>query len=70
MIVRTPAVKLAVEIRSAAMEDGRLVLKGVAGVMPCSVELTAGETLALARHVIRPTILGGLLKVLAKGRGS
>lgn len=57
MIVRTPAIKLGVEVRSASLQDGRITLAGVAGAMPCTVELKPAEALRLARLLARPAIL-------------
>lgn len=57
MLVRTPAIRLAVEIRSTETTADRIVFKGVANAMPCSVEMTGGELLALAGFTLRPAVL-------------
>ena len=43
MLVRTPAIKLGVEIRDAKTEDGFLILSGAANAMPCTVEMSGKE---------------------------
>lgn len=67
MIVKTPAVKLAVEVRDAGLSEGRIALTGVAGAMPCTVELKPDEVFALAGFMLRPAILGLLVRSLFAG---
>lgn len=54
MLVKTPAMKLGVEIREMAATDGRLVMKGVANAMPCTVEMGGPEIRQLAAMVFHP----------------
>ena len=62
MLVKTPAIKLAVEIRDAAVEGDRLALGGVANNMPCSVQISASEIKALARLLLRGPVIRFLLR--------
>ena len=64
MIVKTPAVTLAVEVRDVEPGDERLIMKGVASSMPCSVELMQSEILSLAGKMLRPSNFGFVLKAL------
>ena len=54
MLVKTPAMKLGVEIREMETEQGRLVMKGVANAMPCTVEMGGPEIRQLAAMVFHP----------------
>jgi hypothetical protein len=69
MLVKTPAIKLGVEIRASKMDGERIALTGVAGAMPCSVELTPHEALGLARQMLRWPILKALLGALFTRQG-
>jgi hypothetical protein len=69
MLVKTPALKLGVEIRDAKIEGERIAFTGVAGVMPCSVELTPQEALALARRMMAPPILRVLVRSVLSRSG-
>lgn len=62
MLVKTPAIKLGVEVRESRIEDGRLILTGVANAMPCTVEIGGKELLRLARRLMRPAVAGLVLK--------
>lgn len=53
MIVKTPAVRLAVELRDAHLDGERLRIDGVANMMPCSVELRPDEARSMALMAIR-----------------
>jgi len=64
MLVKTPVIKFGVEVRDTKVEDGRLVLSGVANAMPCSVEVGGRELLTLARRLIRPSVIGLMLRAL------
>jgi hypothetical protein len=64
MIVKTPAVKLAVEVREAALAGERIALTGVAGAMPCTVELSCREIFALAGLMLNPVIMAALFRSL------
>lgn len=54
MLVKTPAMKLGVEVRSMETVDGVLVMKGVANAMPCTVEIAGPEIRQLAAMVFHP----------------
>lgn len=64
MLVKTPAMKLGVEIRDAKIDGERIALTGVAGAMPCTVELSPKEALSLARRMLSPSILSVLMKAV------
>lgn len=64
MLVKTPAIKLGVEVRESHVEDGRLVLKGVANAMPCTVEIGGKELLGLAGRLMRPAVIGLVLRAM------
>ena len=66
MLVKTPAIKLGVEVRDSKVEDGRLVLSGVANAMPCTVEIGGSELLTLARRLMRPAVIGLVLRSMAR----
>ena len=62
MLVKTPAIKLGVEVRDSRVEDGRLVLSGVANAMPCTVEIGGKELIRLAAKLMRPAVIGLFLR--------
>tara|TARA_R110001599_G_scaffold132983_1_gene310339 strand:- start:59469 stop:59684 length:216 start_codon:yes stop_codon:yes gene_type:complete len=62
MLVKTPAIKLGVEVRESKAEDGRLILSGVANAMPCTVEIGGHELVRIMGKLIRPAIIGLVLK--------
>ncbi|MGQ5701933.1 hypothetical protein ACUJ46_07790 [Sandaracinobacteroides sp. A072] len=64
MLVKTPAIKLGVEVREVKTEEDRLVLSGVANAMPCTVEIGSAELAALAGMLMRPAVIGLVLKSL------
>lgn len=64
MLVKTPAIKLAVEIRDVGVTGERIGFSGVANAMPCTVEMTPAEMLSLARAALRPAILKLLLAAM------
>jgi hypothetical protein len=68
MLVKTPAIKLGVEIREAAVAGDRIAFTGVAGAMPCTVEVTPREVFALAGHLCRPKLLRLMLRGLFPSR--
>jgi len=70
MLVKTPAVKLAVEIRVAAVADGKIRLEGVSGAMPCSIDVGPGEALALIRLALRRDIVALLWRGLFRPGGT
>jgi hypothetical protein len=64
MLVRTPAIKLGVEIRDAKTEDGFLILSGAANAMPCTVEMSGKELWSLTGRLFRPAVIGLMIKSL------
>jgi len=64
MLVKTPAMKLGLELRELKTEDERLILKGVAGAMPCSVELGGAEVRRLAAMILNPKNLIKILRLM------
>lgn len=62
MLVKTPAIKLGVEVRDSKVEDGKLVLSGVANAMPCTVEMGGEELVKLAGRLMRPSVIGLVLR--------
>lgn len=64
MLVKTPAIKLGVEIRDSHIADGKIILSGVANVMPCTVEIDGPELLQLARRLMRPAVIALALRAL------
>lgn len=67
MLVKTPAIKLGVEVRETKIEDNRLVLSGVANAMPCTVEISGPEMVRLFGRMLRPAIIVLFLKSLFGG---
>jgi hypothetical protein len=53
MQIKTPQVKLALRIEAAAVEDDVLVLRGLAGFLPCEARITAPELRYLLRLLLR-----------------
>jgi len=70
MLVKTPAIKLAVEIRDVGTSGERITFSGVANAMPCTVEMSPAEMLVLARSAMRPAILKLLIAALFTPRKS
>jgi hypothetical protein len=64
MLVKTPAIKLGVEIRESKVEDGTVVLSGVANVMPCTVVLGGDELASMLRHFLKPAVIGLVIRAL------
>ena len=64
MLVKTPAIKLGVEVRDSRVEDDRLIRAGVANPMPCTVEIGGKELLRLAGRLMRPAVIGLALRSL------
>jgi hypothetical protein len=48
MQIKTPQVKLALRVEEAVIEDDTLVMKGLAGFLPCEARMTAPEV----RHLL------------------
>jgi len=66
MQIKTPQVKLALRLEAAVVEDDTLVMKGLAGFLPCEARITAPEVrhlvgLLFRRDTLRWT-LGALLR--------
>ncbi len=53
MQIRTPQVKLALRIEAATVEDDVLVLRGLAGFLPCEARITAPEVRHLLSLLLR-----------------
>jgi len=70
MLVKTPAMKLPVDVRSAKTEDDILILSGAANAMPCTVEITGKELWSLTGHILRPSVIGLMLKTLFASKES
>ena len=68
MLVSTPAIKLGVEVRKVETRDGKLVLSGVANAMPCTVEMDGPELLSLAGRMMRPAVIGIMLRAIFRRR--
>ena len=63
MRVITPAMKLDLRLDRLELENGnRLVLKGVAGMLPCEAFLTAQEIRSLLKQALRPRVLWWVLR--------
>lgn len=67
MLVKTPAIKLGVEVRGTKIENNRLVLSGVANAMPCTVEIGGPEMVRLFGRMMRPAIILLFLQSLFGG---
>lgn len=64
MLVKTPAMKLGVEVREMEIVEGHLVMKGVANAMQCTVEIAGPEVRQLAAMVFHPKRLGHVIRLL------
>ena len=64
MLVKTPALKLGVEVRDVFLENDRVILKGVANAMPCTVEIGGPEMVRLFKRLLRPAIIWLFLRSL------
>lgn len=64
MLVKSPAVKLAVEIRAMDFTGERVSLTGVAGAMPCTVEIAPAEARAILKMMLHPGRILGALRFL------
>ncbi|MDX1292050.1 MAG: hypothetical protein R3265_04495 [Hyphomonas sp.] len=67
MLVKTPAIKLGVEVRGTKVDNNRLVLSGVANAMPCTVEIGGPEMVRLFGRMLRPRIIALFVKSLFGG---
>lgn len=64
MLVKTPAIRLGVEIRKSKTENDALILSGVANAMQCTVEIGGKELWSLTGHMLRPSVIWLMLKAL------
>jgi hypothetical protein len=64
MLVKTPAMKLAVELRSVDTTGDRLSFIGVANMMPCTVDIAPTEMRAILRMLLKPANLMGMIRFL------
>ena len=62
MRVKTPAMKLDVQLENARSQGGELQFTGLAGLLPCEVTLAPAELRRVLALVMRPSILALLLK--------
>ena len=68
MIVKTPAMKLDVELRKADEQAGQVTFSGAAGTMPCTVTLSGSEIRALLRMSMRWPVVKCLFQRSNRGR--
>ena len=64
MLVKTPAIRLGVEIRKSKIEGDALILSGVANAMQCTVEIGGKELWSLTGRMLRPSVIWLMLKAL------
>jgi hypothetical protein len=69
MLVKTPAMKLGVDIRDAETRDGFLILSGAANAMPCTVEMSGRELWSLTGRLLRPAVIALMLKSIFLSTG-
>ena len=62
MRVVTPAITLDVRVDEIAVREGRLVLEGVAGMLPCETTLRPQELRKLLDLLLRPAVFSLLLR--------
>ena len=62
MRVVTPAITLDVRIDTAAVAEDKLVLEGVAGMLPCETTLRPQELRRLLKMMLQPAVLRLLLR--------
>ena len=62
MRVVTPAITLDVRIDTAAVAEDKLVLEGVAGMLPCETTLRLQELRRLLKMMLQPAVLRLLLR--------
>lgn len=68
MQIKTPQVKLALRLEEAVIEDDALVLKGLAGFLPCEARITAPEVRHLLGLLFRRDTLCWTLGALLRRR--
>jgi len=64
MRIKTSQLKFDLRIEDAAVDQGALVLKGVASFLPCDVCITPPEARHLLRLMFRRETLGWTLRAL------
>jgi hypothetical protein len=62
MRVVTPAITLDVRVDEIAVREGKLVLEGVAGMLPCETTLRPQELRKLLKMLLRPAVFSLLLR--------
>lgn len=62
MRVVTPAITLDVRVDEIAVREGKLVLEGVAGMLPCETTLRPQELRKLLKLLLRPAVFRLLLR--------
>lgn len=68
MQIKTPQVKLALRLEEAVIEDDALVMKGLAGFLPCEARITAPEVRHLLGLLFRRDTLRWTLVALLRRR--
>jgi hypothetical protein len=66
MQIKTPQVRLAMRLETAEVEDDVLVLKGLAGFLPCETRITAPEVRQLLGLLFRRDVLRWTLQALIR----
>lgn len=64
MRVITPAMKLEVNLSSADVKDGNIVMSGMSGVMQCETVMPPAEVFNLIKLIMKPSIIKLLLSHL------
>jgi hypothetical protein len=70
MQIKTPQVKLAMRLEEAVVEDDTLVMKGLAGFMPCEARISAPEVRHLLGLLFRRDTLRWTLLALLRRSGT
>ena len=63
-MVKTPAMKLGVELREINMESDKIVWKGVANAMQCTVEMGPTELRQMAAMLLNPKRIFKVLRLI------
>lgn len=66
MLVKTPALKLEVQLESVRPEGDHLLFEGFAGMMTCETRISPAEVWSLLRMCIHPRVIAFLVKSLFK----
>jgi hypothetical protein len=64
MRIKTPQLKLDLRIEEAVLDQDTLVLKGLAGFLPCEAHVSAAEARHLLRLLFRRDTLRWTLRAL------